>query len=246
MRARGGARPGIIPARAGFTRALRGGETEMKDHPRSRGVYWKASPPRASRPGSSPLARGLPTIGSRRRARRGIIPARAGFTAGPSTSTRPGWDHPRSRGVYSGCESARCPMWGSSPLARGLHRPHAHGPLRGRIIPARAGFTLAGHVGATRHRDHPRSRGVYDEAGDEAIPQNGSSPLARGLHFVNLTPHALYGIIPARAGFTHTHSDACTPRADHPRSRGVYPRSAGPRSSRSGSSPLARGLPAGR
>ena len=50
--------------------------------------------------GSSPLARGLPDDVIREGNVRGIIPARAGFTAscggtGPAAS-----DHPRSRGVY--------------------------------------------------------------------------------------------------------------------------------------------------
>ena len=72
--------PGIIPARAGFTRYRRGSSHRPGDHPRSRGVY----PFRrrtAGRPGgSSPLARGLPVIRLGTPSRPGIIPARAGFT----------------------------------------------------------------------------------------------------------------------------------------------------------------------
>ena len=45
-------------------------------------------------------------------------------------------------------------------------------------------------------------------------------------------------IIPARAG----QEQATGPSGDHPRSRGVYKRMSCPRSERSGSSPLARGL----
>ena len=54
-----------------------------------------------------------------------------------------GTDHPRSRGVYgligNPCESEE----GSSPLARGLRRHRRARHLEMRIIPARAGFTLA-------------------------------------------------------------------------------------------------------
>ena len=71
----------------------------------------------------------------------GIIPARAGFTAGvhPRVSRPP--DHPRTRGVYAG------PLMGGA--TRGGSSPHARGLLPGLsirhnwtgIIPARAGFT---------------------------------------------------------------------------------------------------------
>ena len=51
---------GIIPARAGFT-VIRGGSVyDVKDHPRSRGVYRRGRRKRPWSGGSSPLARGLP------------------------------------------------------------------------------------------------------------------------------------------------------------------------------------------
>ena len=37
-------RPRIIPARAGFTLFVAVRRIQLKDHPRSRGVYWSASP----------------------------------------------------------------------------------------------------------------------------------------------------------------------------------------------------------
>ena len=113
---------GIIPARAGFTRACAPARAASPDHPRSRGVYSGLPGNATSTPGSSPLARGLRVellddVGDV-----GIIPARAGFT--PRLLHRRGhrWDHPRSRGVYD---------------AEGEHLV-----LVTRIIPARAGFTL--------------------------------------------------------------------------------------------------------
>ena len=53
-------------------------------------------------------------------------------------------------------------------------------------------------------------------------------------------------IIPARAGFTRTPRRPCGPRKDHPRSRGVYDPAIRRAQSPEGSSPLARGLRAGR
>ena len=137
-----GARPRIIPARAGFTGPAYWADIEAGDHPRSRGVYWTGSgagpPGRWDHPrsrgvyarpgtgtrsagGSSPLARGLPMDEAKTGTNERIIPARAGFTTTPTTSVG------TSRG--------------SSPLARGLP---ASSPFRRRtagIIPARAGFT---------------------------------------------------------------------------------------------------------
>ena len=77
---------GIIPARAGFTRPRRGRASRPRDHPRSRGVYLYCASPPLTRKGSSPLARGLHAVGSYVRHLRGIIPARAGFTAGNNSS----------------------------------------------------------------------------------------------------------------------------------------------------------------
>ena len=52
-------------------------------------------------------------------------------------------DHPRSRGVYDGSAILTACISGSSPLARGLPADQPGRPVHHRIIPARAGFTLA-------------------------------------------------------------------------------------------------------
>ena len=72
--------PGIIPARAGFTKNFHAPLHYAEDHPRSRGVYGVRHTLKLTDRGSSPLARGLPGTGTYRRRRNGIIPARAGFT----------------------------------------------------------------------------------------------------------------------------------------------------------------------
>ena len=112
----------IIPARAGFTKVLRATAGRLGDHPRSRGVYGLKISPVGRRPGSSPLARGLPApcIPGCRPPR--IIPARAGFTPEQTLVVNRSTDHPRSRGVYVRTDDGRKRNWGSSPLARGL--PH--------------------------------------------------------------------------------------------------------------------------
>ena len=70
-----------------------------------------------------------------------IIPARAGFTSTTSSVWSTRRDHPRSRGVYTSLGVFGIAYFGSSPLARGLRERSAGGSCRGRIIPARAGFT---------------------------------------------------------------------------------------------------------
>ena len=132
---------GIIPARAGFTRALAHPPGQSPDHPRSRGVYSSSTMNDSPTPGSSPLARGLRQSRYNNMRAVGIIPARAGFTSVPLQQHEGGRDHPRSRGVYM-LETAPAPaFWGSSPLARGLLPLTNTNGDRVRIIPARAGFT---------------------------------------------------------------------------------------------------------
>ena len=115
----------------------------------------------------------------------GIIPARAGFTNPFHITLEGRTDHPRSRGVYGPATVSKLIQVGSSPLARGLPGPEVVGLKQGRIIPARAGFTRCTIRLHYLSPDHPRSRGVY------ARP--GAADLIG------------WGIIPARAGFTHLH-----------------------------------------
>ena len=93
-------RPGIIPARAGFTT------------PHACLLLTHA--------GSSPLARGLPTGPGPLEGLPRIIPARAGFTLNPRFLMTVQRDHPRSRGVYTIPPGLIGLSPGSSPLARGL------------------------------------------------------------------------------------------------------------------------------
>ena len=253
---------GIIPACAGFTRWGRGRGRRRRDHPRLRGVYcrpWRRAVSRRDHPrlrgvyfvvtdaeggreGSSPLARGLHSVGDGRDRDARIIPACAGFTRSTVSGRIGIRDHPRLRGVY-------CRPWrravsrrdhprlrgvyqipgmninclvGSSPLARGLLAARLRSVRRSGIIPACAGFTPIRISAGTCPKDHPRLRGVYlrNVGVDEFL--QGSSPLARGLRPGSRSPRPC-------------------PR-DHPRLRGVYPLPKWYQSEPSGSSPLARGL----
>ena len=153
--------PGIIPARAGFTKLFL-----------VMGVPF---------PGSSPLARGLHGAADHDHDGPGIIPARAGFTTASRTTRSTTWDHPRSRGVYMRMRWLGWRTAGSSPLARGLRGDLGGGGAGGGIIPARAGFTPRPASQPNAPTDHPRSRGVYPGQARGGARPCGSSPLARGL-----------------------------------------------------------------
>ena len=171
-----------------------------------------------------------------------IIPARAGFTTVTPDQSAPNSDHPRSRGVYSGRPTGSrrsrdhprsrgvymasrrliSSMMGSSPLARGLLAQEGGLLGGGRIIPARAGFTLLQSM--------------------RVMSPWGSSPLARGLPSEKGLFDETTRIIPARAGFTHDLATVGASSPDHPRSRGVYAARKVGAIMADGSSPLARGL----
>ena len=155
----------IIPARAGFTWCTTHKLPLDKDHPRSRGVYSTAPATPPCGLGSSPLARGLRTAATVMRPRfpdhprsRGVYfpndwtlgrvlgssPLARGLPDAEEEERSGLLDHPRSRGVYSPQETCSGGRRGSSPLARGLRATLFPTISELRIIPARAGFTLAG------------------------------------------------------------------------------------------------------
>ena len=212
---------GIIPARAGFTGRVSAAARLPGDHPRSRGVYTTTSARSISCTGSSPLARGL-------RHRRhhpldlvGIIPARAGFTAGGAGAPDGPGDHPRSRGVYTSTSRTPRRRRGSSPLARGLRGARPRRARARGIIPARAGFTYKRFVRAQCFPDHPRSRGVYAHPPRSSIA-DPDHPRSRGVYGPFEERENNVRIIPARAGFTRRPTHMSGRAQDHPRSRGVY------------------------
>ena len=163
----------IIPARAGFTPYRMRRCSPCADHPRSRGVYWSRILATLSRRGSSPLARGLRVTAPLESDRRGIIPARAGFTRSAGCCRTRCWDHPRSRGVYAGRRLRPAGTRGSSPLARGLRWQDVRHGRRLRIIPARAGFTLAD---PWNPNDEPHYQTAFAFTADLALaPQSSDS-----------------------------------------------------------------------
>ena len=230
-----GVQPETIPACAGNT--SRASQMRLTVHPRPRGEH---APP-------------LPCRGA---ADSRFIPARAGNTRRiedidsticSSVHPRPRGEHNltiaatagsvRLRGEHPACRFIPARAGNTSALARSegyvrFTRPAQHMTTTRRFIPARAGNT-------TRTRKPSRCRGF------------GSSPPARGTHFVRRLKGFLHRFIPARAGNTIAWLRAVVRPCDNgssPPARGTPPcvrvASRAGNTSHSGSSPPARGTPA--
>ena len=171
---------GLIPARAGTTRAWIRGMTILRAHPRSRGDHAgrgvRCLPPW----GSSPLARGPLICRRGLDARQGLIPARAGTTFSSRSSFTPPKAHPRSRGDHRPPTDTPGYPAGSSPLARGPPRVSRILAACPGLIPARAGTTNSVGFSTKVSGAHPRSRGDHLRRIHPRVLALGSSPLARG------------------------------------------------------------------
>ncbi len=236
---------GLIPARAGRTHPAPTARHTKPAHPRSRGADVMRDGARAQGDGSSPLARGGPTASSPGARSAGLIPARAGRTLSSVIAEGHAPAHPRSRGADDEMDDDVARRWGSSPLARGGHEHVRREPVGDRLIPARAGRTRHRPSSIIRPRAHPRSRGA-DPSGDPGGGLSaGSSPLARGGRGSGSSALTCTGLIPARAGRTRRPRTKRRRSEAHPRSRGADRTQPHLRTVVSGSSPLARGGPAG-
>ena len=132
---------GLIPARAGNTRAALMFECGSRAHPRSRGEHARSTVRVAGVAGSSPLARGTQVVGRRSTRRPGLIPARAGNTETRRPLMLGAGAHPRSRGEHELLDEHDNPVVGSSPLARGTQNVARQLEALEGLIPARAGNT---------------------------------------------------------------------------------------------------------
>ena len=172
--------------------------------------------------GSSPHARGahVNTFGSDFNS--GIIPACAGSTTYRDVQYLCRVDHPRMRGEHTGMPVAKSSPRGSSPHARGAQARHCPARSKRRIIPACAGSTPFDDSACVHIRDHPRMRGEHNLVKLAVYVLKGSSPHARGAHFVSAHVTTRPGIIPACAGSTDFALAHAIRLEDHPRMRGEH------------------------
>ena len=153
--------------------------------------------------------------------------------------------HPRERGEHFCRWFRRNCTTGSSPRARGTRvQFHRNFSLR-RFIPASAGNTASSSAGSTLKSVHPRERGEHAPTASWKPPASGSSPRARGTRPAAHAQLVQARFIPASAGNTRSAGPTSRPRAVHPRERGEHRNRRVPRLRQLGSSPRARGTPAG-
>ncbi len=132
---------GIIPACAGNTPVMLLAMLEHGDHPRMRGEHLTECGKSCPESGSSPHARGTPCRVEHVAELTGIIPACAGNTWWSAYPLPSPGDHPRMRGEHSAAARGIPVPTGSSPHARGTHRPQLASRVQPGIIPACAGNT---------------------------------------------------------------------------------------------------------
>ena len=131
----------FIPAGAGNTRSVCGRTDGRPVHPRRRGEHRHGAWIGFLSVGSSPQARGTPTIFSGPLITPRFIPAGAGNTIADVARAQYGAVHPRRRGEHARRPDSGFRVFGSSPQARGTHQPRNSCGAKCRFIPAGAGNT---------------------------------------------------------------------------------------------------------
>ena len=154
------------------------------------------------------------------------------------------------------------PLSGSSPRARGTHRPEKFAGVVERFIPACAGNTRRPGRAQSRGTVHPRVRGEHRVMMRLSSSASGSSPRARGTHLLRSggvrvrlvhprvrgehepsrkSPGDSYGSSPRARGTRLVAHPQRTFRLVHPRVRGEHVQLGNGGVNESGSSPRARG-----
>ena len=175
----------------------------------------------------------------------GIIPAYAGSTPSPSSSSPGKADHPRIRGEHDRVRDVRGARAGSSPHTRGARHLPRRPSIVERIIPAYAGSTIPETRRLQRRADHPRIRGEHAKPSGSSPKIPGSSPHTRGAQRPPREFSVHRGIIPAYAGSTRSPRKVRAWRPDHPRIRGEHGDAVDGVGDEDGSSPHTRGALAG-
>ena len=170
-----------------------------------------------------------------------IIPAHAGQTARPCTSSADLTDHPRACGANSVIAIDAMVVPGSSPRMRGKLK-HLGDLIDHRwIIPAHAGQTYRYGCGRHRQPDHPRACGANPVRTMPSLWASGSSPRMRGKQRAFIENTLKPRIIPAHAGQTDVARWSGNWRTDHPRACGANSRLLQAATTSLGSSPRMRG-----
>ena len=192
----------FIPASAGNTVSGRTTDRSKSVHPRERGEHRDRRDSDFGECGSSPRARGTPSLPAAPGPRRRFIPASAGNTQCDRPEFGQATVHPRERGEHGAQIFQELPPGGSSPRARGTRFARLHSGVVRRFIPASAGNTWPRRSNTRKTPVHPRERGEHEIDLGEIAGQHGSSPRARGTPIPDCPPDRRRRFIPASAGNT--------------------------------------------
>ena len=187
--------------------------------------------------------RGKPVQAVREALDSGLIPARAGKTLPPCSSTRRPRAHPRACGENQDENVVNLSKSGSSPRVRGKRAVRLSRPDWIGLIPARAGKTALPPVRRCHRPAHPRACGENWQLSSTMTCAAGSSPRVRGKRGAPRDEDGLIGLIPARAGKTAYTALRRTGEVAHPRACGENFPTPFPTIPRVGSSPRVRGKP---
>ena len=171
-------------------------------HPRAGGEHNAAAVGNAVNVGSSPRGRGALQVFEDVDLLGGLIPARAGSTSGSTVRRCSRWAHPRAGGEHRIMRNTNPNVAGSSPRGRGAPKAQSKRGGSVRLIPARAGSTVALGLTVAANGAHPRAGGEHPQLPSRDDRRSGSSPRGRGAPLRPTRRHRDQGLIPARAGST--------------------------------------------
>ena len=149
--------------------------------------------------------------------------------------------HPRAGGENTRSGVRPTSSRGSSPRGRGKRLGARRRGVALRLIPARAGKTLAIRQARTSITAHPRAGGENAPSRAYGGPLGGSSPRGRGKPCTFCDWRLICWLIPARAGKTRGHRGNSSSDRAHPRAGGENTARAPTVSLTAGSSPRGRG-----
>ncbi len=171
----------ITPTCVGNTRRLRKRRWRWWDHPHLRGEYKPPLSNITDKPGSPPLAWGIPIVLCCLSVLSRITPTCVGNTCKLSDSLDYLRDHPHLHGEYWLESYIFRSTEGSPPLAWGIQKVSTLGKFFPRITPTCVGNTFFKKGVAFELKDHPHLRGEYLVLRSVNTLLKGSPPLAWGI-----------------------------------------------------------------
>ena len=210
------ARAGMVPLRACFGRRTRCAPRASGDGPGYgfNGRWLQLC---------SPRERGWSRGGSRRRTRRGVLPARAGMVRPRPAAARSGWGAPRASGDGPADQVAALLKQSCSPRERGWSLAQRVVARDGGVLPARAGMVPHRQLAIEVADGAPRASGDGPRPAGPAPTPCSCSPRERGWSRVEHDHSAHVGVLPARAGMVPSGCGRRRRRPSAPRASGDGP-----------------------